>query len=127
MCDVVDGPIAFPMSDADIVGLAGSPGIVRLADFREQEGACPTYRTALAYVSLGGRGVMPSDEAASDGEPHGFGPRSDAELGEDILDVCLRGARADKERLGDGRVRAPVGDQAQNLALPHGQTVTLRQ
>ena len=51
---------------------------------------------------------------------------SDAQFGEDVLDVSLRGAGTDVERLGDGGVRTPGGDQAEDFDFPRGQAVLIR-
>src|SRR4029077_19467657 len=45
------------------------------------------------------------------------------ELGEDVAHVALHGLLADEEPRGDVRVRHPVGQQLQDLALAGGQHV----
>jgi hypothetical protein len=56
-----------------------------------------------------------SDETAADGEGRGLGAAVDPELGEEVADVGLHRARADKEGQGDLLVRVSLGEQTQHV------------
>jgi hypothetical protein len=53
----------------------------------------------------------------------GVGVGVEAELEEDLLDVCFDGALGDEQTGGDGPVGEPLCDQCQHLALAFGELV----
>ena len=48
-------------------------------------------------------------------------PGGEAEFGQDVLHVALRGAWRDHQAVGDGPVGQAFGDQVGDLAFPFGQ------
>jgi serine-type D-Ala-D-Ala carboxypeptidase (penicillin-binding protein 5/6) len=62
-----------------------------------------------------------SGQIARHGPRHGLGPVADPELSEQVLEVLVDGARADREELGDLTVAAPAGDPGEHLGLAHRQ------
>src|SRR5216683_497606 len=53
----------------------------------------------------------------------GAGVGAEAELEEDLLDVCFDGALGDEQAGGEGPVGEPLGDQREHLALAFGELV----
>ena len=61
-----------------------------------------------------------------DGVGGGLGARRDPQFGVDVLDVGLRGARADEQPCGDLAIRQAFAQQPQHLHLLAGQPVLTR-
>src|SRR5687768_14005096 len=61
------------------------------------------------------------DQVVLEGEQGGSGPGGDAELGVDVLDVVFGGATGDAQPSPDLRVRAALGDEAEDLHFPLAQ------
>src|SRR5688500_245023 len=65
--------------------------------------------------------ARPSHEVVLVREGAGGGPRSDAQLGVDVLQVPSDGVLAEDERRRDLAVAATGGDEAEDLPLPGAQ------
>ena len=61
------------------------------------------------------------DQAALERHRDGLCPRLDAQLREDVLDVCRHRLRADDERSRDLTLRSPFGQEREDLALARAE------
>src|SRR2546430_24883 len=85
--------------------------------------ATPSTDTTAAEATRPTSKAALVDDRVAKGNRHGMGARVRLQLREDVPHVALDGLLADEEPAGDVRVRHPVGEQLQDLALAGGQHV----
>src|SRR6478672_1157459 len=82
----------------------------------------PTPRTVVGFSPLCRGGVRSLQVREYREHPAVVvGRRWQFELGEDVVDVLADRLLAEEQRRGDAGIRAALGDQPQDLALPRSQ------